>query len=71
MCQNYDEAGKGGVVLGDDVWLGSPFAVLDGVTIESGSVVASGSTVTKNLPANSINLGSPAKTVRLREGYDT
>ena len=71
MCQNYDEAGKGGVVLGDDVWLGSHVAVLDGVTIESGSVVASGSTVTKNLPANSINLGSPAKTVRQREGYDT
>jgi len=40
--------------------------VLDGVTIESGCVVASGSTVTKNLAAGSINVGSPAKAVRQR-----
>lgn len=66
MCENYDQAGKGGVVLGDDVWLGSHVAVLDGVTIESGSVVASGSTVTRSLEANSISVGSPAKTVRQR-----
>ena len=66
MCENYDQAGKGGVTLGDDVWLGSHVAVLDGVTVENGCVVASGSTVTRNLAANSINVGSPAKTVRQR-----
>lgn len=71
MCDNYDQEGKGGVVLGDDVWLGSHVAVLDGVTIDSGSVVASGSTVTRNLGANSINVGSPAKTVRQRAMGET
>jgi acetyltransferase-like isoleucine patch superfamily enzyme len=71
MCQNYDQDGKGGVVLGDDVWLGSHVAVLDGVTIGNGCVVASGSTVTKNLPDHSINLGSPAKPLRQRLGCAT
>ena len=68
MCQAYDHTGKGGVELQDDVWLGSHVAVLDGVTIERGSVVASGSTVTKSLPAMSVNVGSPARTVRQRRG---
>ncbi len=67
MCHAYDAAGKGGVVLQDDVWLGSHVAVLDGVTIEEGCVVASGSTVTKNLPTMSISVGSPAKPVRQRQ----
>lgn len=66
MCQSYDQAGKGGVELKDDVWLGSHVAVLDGVTIESGCVVASGSTVTKDLPGMSISVGSPARVVRQR-----
>ncbi len=66
MCQAYDQEGKGGVELKDDVWLGSHVAVLDGVTIEQGCVVASGSTVTKNLPSMSISLGAPAQPVRQR-----
>ncbi len=70
MCQAYDQEGKGGVELKDDVWLGSHVAVLDGVTIESGAVVASGSTVTKDVDAMSINVGSPAKAVRQREPGD-
>ncbi len=67
MCQAYDQAGKGGVEPKDDVWLGSHVAVLDGVTIESGAVVASGSTVTKNLEGMSINVGSPARELRKRK----
>ncbi|MGI9317642.1 MAG: DapH/DapD/GlmU-related protein [bacterium] len=66
MCQSYDEQGKGGVDIEDDVWLGSHVAVLDGVKIAQGCVVASGSTVTKDLPTMSISLGSPAKPVRQR-----
>ena len=71
MCRNYDEKGKGGVVLGDDVWLGSHVAVLDGVAIGNGCVVASGSTVTKDLVAGSINMGVPARTVRQRRGLES
>lgn len=70
MCQAYDHEGKGGVELKDDVWLGSHVAVLDGVTIDSGAVVASGSTVTKNVAAMSINVGSPTRAVRQRERGD-
>lgn len=70
MCESYDQAGKGGVELRDDVWLGSHVAVLDGVTIESGCVVASGSTVTRSLPGMSVSAGSPAKPIRQRQEGD-
>ena len=66
MCASYDQEGKGGVTLQDDVWLGSHVAVLDGVTVGQGCVVASGATVTKSLSDMSINVGSPATTVRQR-----
>ncbi|MEM7194487.1 MAG: acyltransferase [Pseudomonadota bacterium] len=66
MCQAYDYGGKGGVTLMDDVWIGSHVSVLDGVTVEEGCVVASGSVVTKNLPARSVSLGTPAQPVRQR-----
>ena len=66
MCQAYDYEGKGGVELGDDVWLGSHISVLDGVKIEDGCVVASGAVVTKSLPSRSVSMGAPAKPVRQR-----
>ena len=70
MCQSYDQEGKGGVTLKDDVWLGSHVAVLDGVTVGQGCVVASGATVTKSLPDMSINVGSPATPLRQRLSKD-
>ena len=70
MCEAYDAEGKGGVEIKDDVWLGSHVAVLDGVTIANGCVVASGATVTKDLPAMSISVGAPATPVRQRKSID-
>ena len=37
---------KGGIRIGDDVWLGAGVIVLDGVTIGKSSVVGAGSVVT-------------------------
>lgn len=42
------------IVIEDNVWLGSNVIVLKGVRIGEGSVVASGSLVTKDIPAKSI-----------------
>jgi acetyltransferase-like isoleucine patch superfamily enzyme len=58
---------KGGVAIGDDVWLGSGVTVLDGVTIEKGTIVGAGSVVNKPLPAYSIAQGLPAKVVKTRQ----
>lgn len=52
------------VVLEDDVWLGAKVSVLPGVTIGRGSVVGTGSVVTKNVPPFSVVAGVPAKLVK-------
>ncbi len=53
-------------VLDNDIWIGCGCTVLAGVRIGMGCVVGANSTVTHNLEANSIAVGSPAKIVRKR-----
>ncbi|MGM7666757.1 sugar O-acetyltransferase [Microbacterium sp. A93] len=50
--------------LGSNVWLGANVTVLPGVTIGENSVVGAGSVVTKDVPANTVAVGSPARVVR-------
>lgn len=49
------------VKIGSDCWLGASVTVLPGVTIGDGAVIGAGSVVTRDLPANMICIGSPAK----------
>lgn len=52
------------VIIEDNVWIGSNTIVLPGVTIGSGSVIAAGSVVTKDIPPFSLSGGNPAKIIR-------
>lgn len=52
------------VVLADNVWIGQRSMVLKGVTIGENSVVAAGSVVTKDVAANTIVGGVPARFLR-------
>ncbi|BCW45434.1 sugar O-acetyltransferase [Arthrobacter sp. StoSoilB5] len=52
------------IVIGDNVWLGGGVIVLAGVSIGENSVVGAGSVVTKDLPANVLAMGTPAKVIR-------
>lgn len=52
------------IVVEDNVWIGAHVAVMPGVTIGEGSVVAASSVVTRDLPPNSLAMGTPAKVVR-------
>jgi acetyltransferase-like isoleucine patch superfamily enzyme len=54
------------IVIGDDVWLGANDVVLAGVSIGDGAVVAAGAVVTKDLPAQCIAAGVPAKVIGMR-----
>ena len=53
-----------GIVIEDDVWLGSNAVVTDGVHIGRGAVVAAGAVVTRDVPAHMVVAGVPAKVVR-------
>ncbi|MDP9830467.1 sugar O-acetyltransferase [Kineosporia succinea] len=52
------------VVIGDNVWLGGGVVVCPGVTIGENTVVGAGSVVTRDLPANVVAVGSPARVIR-------
>lgn len=45
-------------------WIGSNATILAGVTVGENSVVAAGSVVTKDVPANTVVAGNPARVVR-------
>jgi acetyltransferase-like isoleucine patch superfamily enzyme len=49
------------VHIGDNVWLGDHATVLKGVTIGDNSVVAARAVVTRDVPANVIVAGNPAR----------
>ena len=52
------------IVIGNNVWLGGGAIVLPGVTIGDNSVIGAGAVVTKDIPANVVALGNPARIVR-------
>lgn len=52
------------ITIGDNVWLGGGVTVLPGVTIGENTVVGAGAVVTRDLPANVVAVGNPARIVR-------
>ena len=58
------------IVIEDGAWLGARCTILPGVTVHEGAIVAAGSLVTKDVPANTVVAGVPAKVVRNLEDTD-
>lgn len=52
------------IMIGDNVWLGGGVIVLPGVTIGENTVVGAGAVVTRDLPANVVAVGNPARVIR-------
>ncbi len=52
------------IILERNVWLGVRVVVLKGVTIGENSVVGAGSVVTRDIPANCLAAGMPARVIR-------
>ncbi|MGI8739290.1 MAG: acyltransferase [Gammaproteobacteria bacterium] len=61
---------KGGIVIGDDVWLGFGVIVLDGVRIGNGAMIGAGAVVTRDVPADAIAVGMPARVIGKRTPAD-
>jgi len=52
------------IIIEDDVFIGAFSIILKGVTIGQNSIIGSGSVVTKDVPANEIWAGNPAKCIK-------
>jgi len=62
---------KGDTVIGNDVWIGNSAVFMPGVKVGDGAIIASNSTVTKDVEPYSIVGGNPAKLIRYRFDENT
>jgi acetyltransferase-like isoleucine patch superfamily enzyme len=54
------------VTIGNNVWIGSHAVILPGITIGDNAIIGAGAVVTKDIPANKVAAGVPAKIIRDR-----
>ena len=52
------------VTVGNNVWIGGSVTILAGVTIGDNCTIGAGSVVTRDIPANSVAVGNPARVVK-------
>lgn len=52
------------IVIGKNVWIAANVTIIGGVTVGDNAVVAAGSVVTKDVPANTLVAGNPARIIR-------
>src|SRR3569623_873602 len=58
---------KGGIVIGDDVWIGANYVLLDGARVGKGCVIAAGSVVRGVLEDYHIYGGNPLRVLGQRQ----
>ena len=57
---------KGDTVVGNDVWIGHQATIMPGIKIGDGAIIATNSTVTKNVEPYTVVGGNPAREIRKR-----
>jgi len=57
---------KGGIEIGDGVWLGASVKVLDGVRVGKDSIIGTGAVVNRDVPDFAVAVGAPAKVIKSR-----
>jgi bifunctional UDP-N-acetylglucosamine pyrophosphorylase/glucosamine-1-phosphate N-acetyltransferase len=64
---NYDGEKKHPTVIGEDVFIGSDTMLVAPLTIGDGARTGAGAVVTKDIPADSLAVGVPARVIRKLE----
>lgn len=59
------------IQIGADVWIGANSVILPGVTIGPGAIIGAGAVVNRNVPANAIVAGVPARVIGHRQSAAT
>jgi acetyltransferase-like isoleucine patch superfamily enzyme len=58
---------KRDVEVGNNVWIGYGACILRGVSVGDNSVIGTNAVITKDVPANAVVAGIPARIIRMRE----
>ncbi len=58
---------RGGITIEDDVWIGANCVILDGAILRTGCVIAAGSIIRGEIPAYSVNAGTPLRVIKWRK----
>ena len=58
------------VVIGNNVWIGAGASIMPGVHVGDNAVIGGGAVVTKDVPANTVVAGNPAKIIRRLDGAE-
>ncbi|WP_338043752.1 sugar O-acetyltransferase [Lactobacillus selangorensis] len=59
------------ITIGNNVWIGGNAVLCPGITIGDNTVIGAGSIVTKDIPANVVAAGNPARIIRPITADDT
>jgi virginiamycin A acetyltransferase len=60
------QASRGGIVIGNDVWIGANCVLLDGTRIPNGVVIGAGSLVREGLEVYGVYAGNPLRLIKRR-----
>ena len=58
---------KGGVTIGNNVWLGADVSILPGVTIGDNTVIGAKSLVSRDIPSGVLAFGNPCRVIKTIE----
>lgn len=68
-CNHLGYARIGNVVIGNNVFVGAESVILPNVSIGDNSIIGANSTVSRDIPANVVAAGSPAKVICTLDEY--
>lgn len=68
LSKTFNKIAK--ITIDDDVWIGSGAIILCGVHVHQSSVIGAGAVVTKDVPANTVVAGVPARPIKKIAEYE-